>query len=255
MTHPRGTLSGRIFDVLRDRILSGELAVGARLPPHTRLASDFGVAPMTIRTVLARLEEAGLVSRELGRGTYVRRAVRPAVLVLAASNLQALIAVHIRRQGFAPILIGGLEEGLSFLAADRSIGLVLCEISDPGSGEREAEDFIRTVRRRWPRLPVAAVTSSVANLAALLGTPESPVLVVSMPVRPSQLEEVLRLALPAASVIDPARVDLLHVRSGSNFEPSCSRQSSRRSSRPTCRLASCTGIEVPNGYTAGAPLR
>jgi len=158
---------------------------------------------MTIRTVLARLEAVGLISRELGRGTYVRRSVRPAVLVFAAPDLQAIIAQHIRRCGYAPMLTSGLEAGLAVLAEDRSIGLVLCEVSDPGSGGREAEDFIRAVRRRWPRLPVAAVTSSVANLAALLGTPESPVLVVLTPVRAGQLEEVLRLALPAARMPDP----------------------------------------------------
>ena len=204
-----GTRSGRIFEILQERILSGELAAGARLPPHTRLAMDFGVAPMTIRTVLARLEAAGLISRELGRGTYVRRFTRPAVLVVAAPNLQAAIAEHIRRRGYPPILAGGLEEGLAVLRADRSVGLVLCEVSDPGGGGPDGAEFIRAVRRRWPRLPVAAVTSSVANLAALLATPESPVLVVLTPVRASQLDEVVRLALPAASMPDPPGEDAL----------------------------------------------
>jgi PAS domain S-box-containing protein len=209
MQHSTGTRSGRIFELLQERILSGELAAGSRLPPHTRLAVDFGVAPMTIRTVLARLEAAGLISREVGRGTFVRRSMRPAVLVLAAPYLRAVLAEHIRRLGYAPILAGGLEDGLALVGADRSIGLVLCEVSEPSGGGREADAFIRAVRRRWPRLPVAAVTSSAANLAALLGTTESPVLVVPTPVRASQLEEVVRLALPAASRPDPAREDPL----------------------------------------------
>jgi PAS domain S-box-containing protein len=206
MTHPPGSRSGRIFDLLQERILSGELAAGSRLPPHTRLAVDFGVAPMTIRTVLARLEAAGLISRELGRGTYVRQSTRPAVLVLAAPNLQAVLAEHIRRLGYTAVLADGHDEGLARLGTDHSVGLVLCEVPDPGGAGREAEDFIRAVRRRWPRLPLAAVTSSAANLAALLGTPESPVLMVPAPLRASQLEEVVRLALPAlpaASLPDP----------------------------------------------------
>ena len=45
-------------------------------------------------------------------------------------------------------------------------------------------------------MPVAVVTASPGDLAALYGTPEWPVLVMAAPVRASQLEEVLRLALP-----------------------------------------------------------
>ena len=44
------------------------------------------------------------------------------------------------------------------------------------------------------------ITASAADLAPLHGTPECPVLVVPAPVRASQLDEVLRLALS-----DPAR--------------------------------------------------
>src|ERR1700674_5580241 len=104
MIHDFGPRTGRIFDLLQERILSGELEPGAQLPPHTRLAADFGVAPMTIRSVLARLESAGLISREPGRGTFVRTSARPAVLVLATPPLQELLGVHVRRIG-PPLLL------------------------------------------------------------------------------------------------------------------------------------------------------
>src|SRR3712207_8185736 len=42
---------------------SGELPPGTKLPAHTELAQQFGVAPLTMRQVLARLEARGLVSR------------------------------------------------------------------------------------------------------------------------------------------------------------------------------------------------
>ena len=74
-----GPRAQRVYDVLRGRITSGELTSGSQLPSYVALAEQFGVAPLTMRQVLARLEEEGLVSREQGRGTYVRTPARPAV--------------------------------------------------------------------------------------------------------------------------------------------------------------------------------
>lgn len=42
-----------------------------RLPPERELAKQFGVARGTVRKALHRLEEAGLVERRMGSGTYV----------------------------------------------------------------------------------------------------------------------------------------------------------------------------------------
>lgn len=193
MTDDLGPRTGRIFDLLQERILAGELAPGTRLPPHTRLAIDFGVAPMTIRTVLARLESAGLVSRQRGRGTFVRTSARPAVLVVGSAHLEELVGERARRTGHRGIPCAGPAEALSVLDSDRSVALVVCELVE---ADDTHVDFIRAVRRRWPHLPVAVVTASAAALAPLHGTPEFPVLVVPAPVRASQLEEVLRLALP-----------------------------------------------------------
>jgi DNA-binding GntR family transcriptional regulator len=58
-----GPRARRVFDTLRARIVGGELVPGARLPSYVALAAQFGVAPLTVRQVLARLEEEGLVSR------------------------------------------------------------------------------------------------------------------------------------------------------------------------------------------------
>ncbi len=43
-----------------------------RLPTERRLAEDLGVSRTSIRHALARLEAAGLLSREVGRGTFLR---------------------------------------------------------------------------------------------------------------------------------------------------------------------------------------
>ncbi len=197
MMHALGPRTSHIFDLLQSRILSGELKPGARLPPHIRLAADFGVAPMTIRNVLGRLEAAGLVSRELGRGTFVRgSSARLAVLVVAGAHLQEALGEHVRRSGLPLISAAAPADALGILNTNRSIGLVLCDLAAPAAGP--VAEFIRGVRRRWPRLPVAVVTTSPSDLDALFGAPECPVLLMPTPIQASQIDEVFRLALPEA---------------------------------------------------------
>ena len=56
---------------LRHAIETGVYSDGDRLPPERRLATAFGAARSTIRKALERLEDAGLVVRRIGSGTYV----------------------------------------------------------------------------------------------------------------------------------------------------------------------------------------
>jgi len=56
-----GPRTQRVYAALRERIVHGTLAVGTKLPAHIALATEYGVAPVTMRHVLARLEEEGFV--------------------------------------------------------------------------------------------------------------------------------------------------------------------------------------------------
>jgi DNA-binding FadR family transcriptional regulator len=49
------------------------LRVGERLPTERALVDDLGVSRTVVRHALARLEAAGAISREVGRGTFIRR--------------------------------------------------------------------------------------------------------------------------------------------------------------------------------------
>ena len=69
----RQTKYQRIAEELRAELAS--MDAGAQLPSEKELASRYGVSPMTIRQALERLQDAGLVTRVLGRGTYVQRRV------------------------------------------------------------------------------------------------------------------------------------------------------------------------------------
>jgi DNA-binding FadR family transcriptional regulator len=63
----------QLADHLRDRILSGELAEGERLPSETRLAEQAGASRSTVREALRILQEAGLIERASPRVMVVRR--------------------------------------------------------------------------------------------------------------------------------------------------------------------------------------
>jgi GntR family transcriptional regulator len=62
----------QIEEQLADRIESGALGAGERLPPERDLADALSVSRMTVRQALASLAARGLVERGVGRGTFVR---------------------------------------------------------------------------------------------------------------------------------------------------------------------------------------
>ncbi|WP_191872011.1 GntR family transcriptional regulator [Streptomyces filipinensis] len=61
-----------IADELRERIRSGGLRPGARLPGEPALVKQYGVAKETARRALTLLVSEGLAVRRKGSGTYVR---------------------------------------------------------------------------------------------------------------------------------------------------------------------------------------
>ncbi len=60
--------------MIRDRILSGELSEGDRIPSETALAREAQVSRSTVREALRTLEEAGLVARASPKIMVVQRA-------------------------------------------------------------------------------------------------------------------------------------------------------------------------------------
>lgn len=59
---------------LRSLIERGEWASGSQIPNEDRLCDMLGISRITVRHALRNLEEAGLLRREHGRGTFVRSA-------------------------------------------------------------------------------------------------------------------------------------------------------------------------------------
>lgn len=61
----------QIAEGLIDRIESGELAPGDRLPPERILSSSLGVTRVTLRQALQLVEAEGLLERRQGAGTFI----------------------------------------------------------------------------------------------------------------------------------------------------------------------------------------
>ena len=117
MGHMRASLDTRIFgrrwavaqrspkpawvqieEQLADRIESGVLAAGERLPPERDLAAALDVSRMTVRQALASLAARGLVERGVGRGTFVQRGGRIVHDLARVSSFTE----EAQRQGLAP---------------------------------------------------------------------------------------------------------------------------------------------------------
>jgi len=57
--------------ILRERITSGEIPPGRRIPSHTELEQEFELARGTIKKALALLKGEGLLVTAPGRGLFV----------------------------------------------------------------------------------------------------------------------------------------------------------------------------------------
>ncbi len=74
MNQPKLTIE-QVEMALRDRIRRRVYEPGNKLPTELGLTAEFGVSRATIRTVLTRLANEGLIVRRQGAGTYVNQRV------------------------------------------------------------------------------------------------------------------------------------------------------------------------------------
>ncbi|OLE26023.1 MAG: GntR family transcriptional regulator [Actinobacteria bacterium 13_1_20CM_3_71_11] len=61
----------RIANEYRDRIKSGELKAGDRLPSISQLQKQYGVSAQPVKSALLVLQTEGLVEGHQGRGVFV----------------------------------------------------------------------------------------------------------------------------------------------------------------------------------------
>lgn len=69
-----GTRYEAVATALERAILSGQLQNGERLPTVRQLSDDLGISPTTVNAAYKTLRRKGLISSEVGRGTFVHPA-------------------------------------------------------------------------------------------------------------------------------------------------------------------------------------
>ena len=79
------SLTAQLVDLIAAAIASGELSADEQLPPTRELAELAGVNHLTAVRAYRRLRELGLVSSQVGRGTFVRGAARASASGVADS--------------------------------------------------------------------------------------------------------------------------------------------------------------------------
>jgi GntR family transcriptional regulator/MocR family aminotransferase len=97
----RGPAFRQIYRALRARIVGGELAAGARLPPTRALARELGVSRTTVLQAYEQLAAEGFIVGRAGSGSYVSAIVDPARRPRDASGKRHGAARHPSLSAFA----------------------------------------------------------------------------------------------------------------------------------------------------------
>lgn len=88
-------MTDQVVRILRDRIVSGELAAGARVEIN-ELCAELGTSPTPVREAILQLEALGLVTRQPYRGTVVTG--------IDPNRLEEITALRIDLEGRATLI-------------------------------------------------------------------------------------------------------------------------------------------------------
>jgi len=161
--------SRAIAEDLRKQIETGGLAPGAKLPSERELASKYGTARNTAREAIRLLSEAGLVSAEQGRGSFVR----PATPLIRLGNDR--YSPKYRESGLSPFLLECAKQGKTGRFEVLSIGRVQppAEVAERLNVSAKTRSVLRRENVFYADSdPVHRVTTyipwSIANTTSLL---------------------------------------------------------------------------------------
>ena len=123
------TLSDRVFEIVREQIVTGRLGDNAPIRQDA-LAAELGVSKIPLREALARLEQEGLITSQANRG-YV---VKP----LSAARLDELFALRLAVEPPAAAHAAGLAGD-----AERAAAIEAFEQLDKAAGGNLSEVAVR----------------------------------------------------------------------------------------------------------------
>ena len=149
---PSSVVSQRVADVLAERILSGQLAAGARIKQDD-LAAEFRTSRIPVREAIRILESRGLVVLRANAGAWVismtlrdlelsyeiRERIEP---LLLAESLPAITSDDVERMAAIQDEIEANDDVERFLALDR-------EFHWTSYGRHQAPQLAAMVARLW----------------------------------------------------------------------------------------------------------
>jgi GntR family transcriptional repressor for pyruvate dehydrogenase complex len=97
---PGANLAEQVADMLEQKIRTGQLAEGEKLPSEARLVNQFEVSRTVVREAISRLKSLGLVEARQGAGMFVRRpSLQPLDLAVTGTASRAVVLqiVEVRR--------------------------------------------------------------------------------------------------------------------------------------------------------------
>lgn len=131
---------GQVYAALMQAIRNGDFAPGAQLPNERQLAEDFRTSRQQIRDAMLLLQEAGLISRKVGSGTYLSgEAARIIEQLDAEVDVNALQERSFLETIEARLVI---EPGVAALAARNANGDHLAELETALNAVRSAKSWI-----------------------------------------------------------------------------------------------------------------
>ena len=78
----------QIANDIMNRIAMGEWSVGDKLPSESQMHQEYGVSVITLRQALRHLEEANLITKHQGKGTFLSDTPKPFVEDLVLPSLK-----------------------------------------------------------------------------------------------------------------------------------------------------------------------
>ncbi|CCQ73325.1 PLP-dependent aminotransferase family protein [Magnetospira sp. QH-2] len=123
LTHRIGPRYRAIADAIAEAVADGTLPADCRLPTHRDLAYRLGVTVGTVSRAYAEAEKRGLVSGEVGRGTFVKPPKSPTL---------ATAAVHFGGVGTVSPQAVNLSLNCPYHIGDTEIRTTLKQMADSG---------------------------------------------------------------------------------------------------------------------------
>ena len=181
----RRRVSAEVIDHLEQRIVSGDIAEGSRLPSEKDLGLGFGVSRNVIREALKTLEERGLVRIENGKGAYVTIPGADMVRAAIARYVQSRLTtetVHEFYQ-FREVLEGAAARIAAARAGEHDMNALATALATMAANEGDVE--------KW-------MAGDIAFHRALIGATHNPFFMTLLEPVIDRLREAIKVSFDSA---------------------------------------------------------